>query len=114
MNAAMLVQLRREANRRKWGDQAHPDGTGPTERRRLKRKAAKDDCNAACRAGTLTWDKILREEVAEAACEKDEVLLVAELTDVAAVAQDWIDAILSRNRPAASVSAKPVGCESSS
>ncbi len=96
MTAELLTRLRREKNRLKWGEQNWPDGTGPTERRKRKRDAAQKETDAGMRNGTVTYFQILREEVAEVACEDDEAKLLAELIDVAAVAQDWADLILRR------------------
>lgn len=109
MNAEMLTRLRREKNRLKWGEQNWPDGTGPTLERKAARVAAQARVDAQRKAGALTWLDILQEEFREVGCERDELELLDELIDVAAVAQDWVDSILRRHRPAATpaTSAQP-------
>lgn len=97
MNAELLVRLRREKNRLKWGEQNWPDGTGPTHERLLERTRARERVDAGLKSGAVTYFEILREEFLEVACEEKPELVLAELIDVAAVAQDWIDAILRRS-----------------
>lgn len=85
----------------KWGEQNHPDGTGPrvpaivgalcwadeaAERARLA-------CQTAARKGETTWRLVFAEEALEALAEKDPATLRAELVQVAAVAVAWIEAI---------------------
>lgn len=96
LDAATLVRMKRKRNLAKWGEQNHPDGTAPSARRIAKRDAAQKETDAAMKAGRCTYWMILREEFLEAGCESDPEKLIAELIDVAAVAQDWIDAILRR------------------
>lgn len=92
------VQIERAAQDEKWGEQNHPDGTGPhaellgvdfarwaDELRRV--------CQAAAADGTVTWAHILTEEVAEAFACDDPARLRTELVQVAAVAVAWIEAI---------------------
>lgn len=100
MNAALLTQLRRAANLKKFGEQDWPDGTGPSERRINRRDAQQKETAAAQGAGTVTYLQILKEEFLEAACESDPEKLLAELIDVAAVAEDWADLILRRQENA--------------
>lgn len=102
MNAETLVRLRREKNRLKWGEQNWPDGTGPTRERLLECTRARERVDAGMKSGAVTYLDILREEFLEAACEEKPEMVLAELLDVAAVTQDWIDAILRRapSRPA--------------
>lgn len=79
-----------------WGEQNHPDGTGPegfhthivgaAERYRI-------DCDLATKRGDLTYRHILLEEVFEAVAESDKARLREELIQVAAVAQSWIEKI---------------------
>lgn len=96
MNAEALTRLRRKNNLRKWGEQNHPDGTGPNATRILYRNEAQRRVETGMKNGTVTYFEILQEEFAEAACEKNEARLIAELIDVAAVAQDWADSIMRR------------------
>jgi hypothetical protein len=97
----------------KWGEQNHPDGTGehsiPLRRIIFHGPAvsengdahyafglalmAKQATDQAARAGAVTWSDILLEEVFEALAEDDPVRLRAELVQVAAVAQQWVEAI---------------------
>ncbi len=94
------VGTERERQESVWGEQNHPDGTGPnlgawgrygsmselaSEARRV--------CDRHAAAGTLTWFHILREEYAEAMAEDDPAKLRAELIQVAAVAVQWVAAI---------------------
>jgi len=100
---------------RKWGEQNHPDGTGPDEwvlvgvraqsvshleRLGAHRLAAAATLatDAAAQAGTVTWSDILLEEVFEALAEDDPTTLRNELVQVAAVAQQWVEAIDRRAR----------------
>ncbi|MEW9874019.1 hypothetical protein [Arthrobacter sp. HS15c] len=97
------VAAERERQKIKWGEQEHPNGTGPhklpmpygsgswsatvaAERLTLL-------TNCAAQIGQCTWLHILREEVFEAFAEEDPVKLRAELIQVAAVATQWVEAI---------------------
>lgn len=82
----------------KWGEQNHPDGTGPdvvllgnpmAELANLMRTAT----NNAADDGRLTWAHILLEEVFEALAEEDPARLRTELIQVAAVATAHVEAI---------------------
>jgi len=85
----------------KWGEQNHPDGTGPDwpaipiggsftkDRADMARRA----CQSAASHGTVTWHHILAEEFAEAMAEADPVALRAELIQAAAVCAAWVEAI---------------------
>lgn len=99
----------------KWGEQNHPDGTGPntTPLVAIVKVAwrgnevpvgvqhyahglalmAKQTTDHAARAGMVTWRDILLEEVFEALAEDDPAALRTELIQVAAVAQQWAEAI---------------------
>lgn len=84
----------------KWGEQNHPDGTGPKTpivvgiaRMHEAATAARRACQRAASEGDVTWRHILLEEVAEAFAEEDPAKLRAELIQVAAVAQQWVAAI---------------------
>lgn len=57
----------------------------------------------------MTYLQILKEEFLEAACEAEPQELLAELIDVAAVAQDWMDAILRRTAGATPPAQMPPG-----
>lgn len=96
MDAMYLTALRRHKNRLKWGQQDWPAGTGPTHERLAARDAAQARTDGGMKSGSVTYLDILNEEVLEAACEADEEKLLAELIDVAAVAQDFADSILRR------------------
>lgn len=86
------VAVERDCQRRRWGEQNLPDGTGDTAAR-LSADAAKDMCSRAMKAGTVTWRNVLAEEVAEAFAEADPAKLRAELVQAAAVAVQWIECI---------------------
>ena len=74
----------RERQRRKWGEQNHPDGTGPQYTGHAD--GARRECDREHRAGRGTWRHILLEEVGEASAETDPAALRTELVQVAAVA----------------------------
>lgn len=87
----------RERQDEKWGEQNHPDGTGPGYR--AAAFEARQRCDRAARLGLVTYKDILEEEVYEAFAETDVDELRAELIQVAAVAVAWIDK-LDRERAA--------------
>lgn len=79
----------------RWGDQRHPDGTGPdgtwmgmsfAESAKAIRCAVDDLASR----GETPWAGILLEEVFEALAESDRPRLRAELVQVAAVCAAWI------------------------
>ncbi|MEV0996915.1 hypothetical protein [Nonomuraea sp. NPDC050202] len=92
----------------KWGEQNHPNGTGPnvawglTGRASFLADLAKGLCERYAKEGRLTWLDILLEEVAEAFAENDQERLDAELLQVAAIAVQWRRAL---RRSALNVSA---------
>lgn len=94
-----LIYLHLEAERlkqdAKWGEQNHPNGTGSASQQILALDA-RLACDRAAEEGTLTWAHILGEEVCEALAEDDPSRLRTELTQVAAVAISWIEAIERR------------------
>jgi hypothetical protein len=95
------VALERGRQDEKWGEQNHPDGTGPDaewllddphpgrETAEIYRKITQ----AAARDGVLTWRDILLEEVAGALAEADPAKLRAELVQAVAVGVAWIEKI---------------------
>lgn len=99
MDAMNDVAAERARQDQKWGQQNHPDGTGPgVEVVPLWdgvdfAEWAKAATDAAARDGSVTWRDILLEEVAEAFAEEDLDLLRAELVQVAAVAVQWVEAL---------------------
>ncbi|SEB48620.1 hypothetical protein SAMN04489727_2157 [Amycolatopsis tolypomycina] len=98
----VLAEVAAERTRQdtQWGEQNHPDGTGPdVALTGLSRRAA-DAAHTArfatelARAeGRLTWLHILREEVYEGLADDDPAALRAELVQIAATAVCWIEAI---------------------
>lgn len=76
----------------KWGEQNHPNGTS-IEKYAPKASIAKAYTDEAAKNGKLTWAAILEEEFYEALAEEDPDALRIELTQVAAVASGWIEAI---------------------
>lgn len=85
----------------KWGEQNHPDGTGPHNiwprlfRLPMDRSAgvAKGQVDFDAEMGRSTYAGILLEEVFEAMAESDPQALRVELVQVAAVAAQWVEAI---------------------
>lgn len=100
------VQLERARQDQKWGEQNHPDGTGP-DRRLMEMIGApsyrslmndmKQIVDHKAEIGKQTWDAILLEEVFEALAEEDPEKLRTELIQVAAVAVQWVGAIDRRS-----------------
>lgn len=102
MSAIEDVVAERARQDEKWGEQNHPDGTGPvseplhwlvtTNAAHLAVQATYDtDLHAG--QGDVTWTHILLEEVFEALAEEDHDKLRVELIQVAAVATQWVEAI---------------------
>lgn len=90
----------------KWGEQNHPDGTGPlvqplvcpegiytTDIAPTLAEIFTNRTNQHAADGEVTWLDILLEEVFEATAEDDPERLRAELIQVAAVATQWAEAI---------------------
>lgn len=90
------VSAERTAQDAKWGEQNHPDGTGP-QAYHVNIAGVADRYRAACQAaaaaGRVTYRDILLEEVYEAMAEADPDELRTELVQVAAVAVAWVEAI---------------------
>lgn len=92
--------LERRKQHAQWGEQNHPDGTGPDVLlsfggRTLEdmANAARGACDAATERGRLTWMHIAVEEIFEALAEKDPGQLRHELVQAGAVIMQWIEAI---------------------
>jgi hypothetical protein len=106
---AVLKDVADERGRQdaKWGEQNHPDGTGPVERQFAveQANAYRDICDTRAEMGLLTFADILLEEVFEALAESDPEKLAIELVQVSAVAVSWVEAI-KRRRLAAEVVAE--------
>ncbi|MFB7278089.1 hypothetical protein ACFCZV_13355 [Streptomyces hydrogenans] len=92
------LDTERQAQLAKWGEQKHPDGTGPDNanaRELADGYRAHNDHDPADK----TWQTILLEEVYEALAESDLTQLRAELVQVAAVAAAWVRDIDTRPHP---------------
>jgi len=101
----VLIEVADERSRQsaKWGQQNHPNGTGPAKlpmpygsgswSAGVAAERLKLITECAAQVGQCTWLHILREEVFEAFAESDAVRLRAELIQVAAVAVQWVEAI---------------------
>lgn len=76
----------------KWGQQNPVDGTGTVNDLRFA-EAARALTDYYAKRGGATWKMILDEEVREAFAESDPILLRAELSQVAAVAAAWMEAL---------------------
>ncbi|EGJ77721.1 putative NUDIX hydrolase [Streptomyces sp. Tu6071] len=93
------IAAERAAQDARWGEQAHPDGTGgPVMRARATE--ARAACQYLADNGGPDWRSILLEEVYEALAEEEPARLRAELVQVAAVATAWIEAIDRRTNAA--------------
>jgi len=86
------IRQERIAQEEKFPDQHLCDGTGKGLWRN-KANTQKILNDAYGKAGSLTWQHVLEEEVLEAFAEKDPKLLRAELVQVAAVCVRWIQDI---------------------
>jgi hypothetical protein len=101
------VLSERQAQNRKWGEQNHPDGTGPGVKWMSANGSDAADltvqlrgrCQRRFAAGDGTWLDILLEELAEALAEDEPEKLRTELVQVAAVAVAWVEAIDRRLTP---------------
>ena len=105
--AAVAIDVLTERVRqiKKWGEQSHPDGTGPNVRPLWNTSINLDlrtgaelaeIFKAQCSGNTPeqdNWRDILLEEVFEALAEDDPAKLRAELVQVSAVGQAWIEDI---------------------
>lgn len=99
------IAAERERQDAKWGEQHHPDGTGPdwphippgALSARQAADLARHMCQVAAHHGSVTWHHILAEEFTEGMAEDDPAKLRAELVQVAAVAIAWIEAIDRRD-----------------
>jgi hypothetical protein len=89
------VDVERQRQLAKWGEQHHPDGTALTEDRE-RADRARHICDSMTRLGQLAWRDVLLEEVYEAFAESDPALLRAELVQVAALCAAWIADLDSR------------------
>jgi hypothetical protein len=102
------VEAERDRQNKKWGEQNHPDGTDP-DTDPLERilepgwnnatdlaTNATNVTDSGLKDGTVTFQDIFLEEVFEAIAEEDEEKLYTELVQVAAVAQQWAEAIRRR------------------
>lgn len=77
----------------RWGQQDLPDGEGSPQVDQHTLLLIRAANASAVADGTLTWDLVLLEEVAEALVETDPVKRRAELIQVAAVAASWVEAL---------------------
>lgn len=102
------IDAERQEQLRKFGEQHHPDGTGPRVPAIVGALCFADEaagrarlaCQAAARTDKTTWRLIFAEEVLEALAESDPAALRAELIQVAAVCAAWIHDLDSRTQPA--------------
>ena len=96
----VLQEILNERDRqdRKWGMQNHPDGTVGDPWYKEYRDMVREECDQAAHNGTVTWNHILTEEIAEARCEVDPVPLREELIQCAAVIVAWIESIDRRTK----------------
>lgn len=93
------IDIERQRQLAKFGDQRHPDGTALTEDRD-RADRARHVCDSMAWLGQLSWRDVLHEEVQEAFAESDPAKLRAELVQVAALCAAWISD-LDRREPEA-------------
>jgi hypothetical protein len=98
--AAVLAEVQAERDRQdaRWGEQNHPDGTGPDidflgTPLDIHVAAFRRSCQDAAAAGKPTWFGISLEEDFEAYAERDPAMLRAELIQSIAVKVAWVQAI---------------------
>lgn len=98
------ILAERWAQDQAWGEQNHPDGTGPSVlvhfpygTARYAADRARERCKRSAANGTVTWLDVLTEEFHEALAEDNPAKLRAELIQVAAVAAAWVEAIDRRS-----------------
>lgn len=94
----LFAAIQREQDRQvaKWGVQDHPsfDAGADLEERQGLSNTIKSMVDASAKRGTLVWEEIMSEEVAEALAElNDDEALKTELIQIAAVALSWIESI---------------------
>lgn len=96
---AEAVDVERQRQLAKWGDQHHDDGTGYALDRNAATEA-RNVCQYAASKGVITWRDILWEEIAEAFAETDPDRLETELVQCAAVIAAWVADLHSRRETA--------------
>lgn len=97
----ILAEAERARQDVKFGEQNHPDGTGPGAywpaygNMDFVADAMKRLCQSSGKPGGEgdSWFKVLAEEFTEAMAEDDSAKLRAELVQVAAVAVAWVECI---------------------
>lgn len=109
--AGPIGDVLRERQRQdaKWGEQNHPDGTGPDECPRFflpSADVARKLCDREHHSGNGTWAHIAVEELCEAVECGDATDLRKELVQTAAVLVAWVEAIDRRAIRAALEGAK--------
>lgn len=94
-NIVLEIATERYKQHEKWGRQDHESIYSEANRQQYERNAERWKIvnDQRVRAGRLTWDGILLEEVFEALAEEDLELRRAELIQVAAVAAAEVEAI---------------------
>lgn len=101
----LVAAERRKQDERYGRNLETPDGTGPETRWLLPytsdsalavENRLREDYEDFEEESPVTWVHLLREELAEAFCESDRERLVEEVTQVAALAVKWLEAILVR------------------
>lgn|GEM_PF-2618310 len=93
---AVLAERDRQRSKGFGDDQDFPDVHTSAEALAVEEANSRDHCDRAADRGQVSWEHILREEVAEALSAKGDEARYEELVQVAAVAIRWARAIRCR------------------
>lgn len=102
MRQEIYAEIEKERLRQneKWGEQNHPiriETDQAVRGYKIDAECCKENCEMASMNDSLTWDEILREEVAEIFAADDPEEQIKELIQTAAVCVQMIECI-QRNR----------------
>lgn len=87
---AEAVDIERQAQWKRWGDQHHPDGTENSRSNRSMRDRTRKMVDDLARIGKVTWKDIAEEEWREVKVEEEWPKLREELVQLSSVLAAWI------------------------